>query len=110
LPAPSPALPGTIPDGGSAPAYLEWTHYAAGDRASFNGNEYECVQPNWCSGAAWAYAPKSGTAWFQAWNLMSGCGDGDEHGTTTSLLISPAAQATWIDNISAIEGHQQGGI
>jgi hypothetical protein len=21
---------------------------------------------------------------------MSGCGDGDEHGTTTSLLISPA--------------------
>jgi hypothetical protein len=77
-------------DDGSAPAYLEWTHYTAGDKDYFNGNEYEFVKPNWCSGGAWTYAPKSGITWIQAWTLPSGCGDGDEHGTTTNLLVSTA--------------------
>ncbi|OPA82584.1 hypothetical protein BFW86_26555 [Pseudomonas fluorescens] len=52
------------------PAYKEGTPYKAGDIVSNQGKHYQC-KPHpytaWCAGAAWAYAPGSGTAWEQAW-------------------------------------------
>ncbi|WP_186511898.1 lytic polysaccharide monooxygenase [Pseudomonas marginalis] len=57
--------------GGEYPAYKEGTAYKAGDIVSNNGKNYKC-KPHpytaWCAGAAWAYAPGTGTAWDQAWD------------------------------------------
>lgn len=57
--------------GGDYPAYKEGTAYNAGDIVSNNGKNYKC-KPHpytaWCAGAAWAYAPGTGTAWDQAWD------------------------------------------
>lgn len=57
--------------GGDHPAYKEGTAYKDGDIVSNNGKNYKC-KPHpytaWCAGAAWAYAPGSGTAWGQAWD------------------------------------------
>ncbi len=57
--------------GGDHPAYKEGTPYKDGDVVSNNGKNYKC-KPHpytaWCAGAAWAYAPGSGTAWEQAWD------------------------------------------
>lgn len=53
------------------PAYKEGTAYKAGDIVTNNGKNYKCKpQPftPWCAGAAWAYAPGTGTAWGQAWD------------------------------------------
>ncbi|QDH68019.1 lytic polysaccharide monooxygenase [Pseudomonas azotoformans] len=61
-----------MPPGGGEeyPAYKEGTPYKAGDIVSNNGKNYKC-KPHpytaWCAGAAWAYAPGTGTAWDQAW-------------------------------------------
>lgn len=55
------------------PAYKEGTAYKAGDIVSNRGNNYRCKpQPftPWCAGAAWAYAPGTGTAWDQAWEQV----------------------------------------
>lgn len=53
------------------PAYKEGTPYKAGDIVTNQGKNYRC-KPHpytaWCAGAAWAYAPGSGTAWEQAWD------------------------------------------
>lgn len=57
--------------GGDHPAYKEGTPYKAGDIVTNQGKNYRC-KPHpytaWCAGAAWAYAPGSGTAWEQAWD------------------------------------------
>jgi chitin-binding protein len=61
-----------VPDSGGEeyPAYKEGTPYKAGDTVSNRGKNYRC-KPHpftaWCAGAAWAYAPGTGTAWDQAW-------------------------------------------
>lgn len=58
------------PSSGGYPAYKEGTAYKADDIVTNNGKNYKC-KPHpftaWCAGAAWAYAPGSGTAWEQAW-------------------------------------------
>jgi len=60
-------------DGGEYPAYQEGAPYNAGDIVSKDGKHYRC-KPHpytpWCRGAAWAYAPKTGTAWDQAWEIV----------------------------------------
>lgn len=57
--------------GGDYPAYKEGTAYKDGDIVTNNNKNYKC-KPHpytaWCAGAAWAYAPGSGTAWGQAWD------------------------------------------
>jgi len=58
------------PPGGGYPAYQEGAAYQAGDRVANAGGNYECKPfpySGWCGGAAWAYAPGTGTAWQDAW-------------------------------------------
>ncbi len=62
-----PAIP---PVEGSYPSYDESKKYTSGDIVKNAGKLYRCkegVTQAWCSGAAWAYAPGTGTAWEQAW-------------------------------------------
>ncbi|MBU9323021.1 glycosyl hydrolase family 18 protein [Burkholderia gladioli] len=57
---------------GQYPAYQPGTPYKAGDIVSNGGKLYRCKPhpaTGWCAGAAWAYAPGSGSAWQQAWDL-----------------------------------------
>jgi hypothetical protein len=52
------------------PAYQEGFPYQAGDIVSSQGSVYQCKPfpySGWCAGAAWAYAPGTGTAWDSAW-------------------------------------------
>ena len=58
---------------GDYPQYVEGTPYQAGDKVTNAGGDYECKPhpyTGWCSGAAWAYAPGTGTYWDQAWTKI----------------------------------------
>lgn len=58
----------------NAPAYVEGTAYKDGDIVKgSDGNLYKCKPwpyTGWCSGASWAYAPGSGSAWTDAWDKV----------------------------------------
>lgn len=71
-PVVEPEQPPTVtpPLEGNHPAYAEGTSYKGGDVVQNNGKLYRCMvgaTSTWCGGAAWAYAPGTGTAWQQAW-------------------------------------------
>ncbi|MFC4892328.1 hypothetical protein ACFPDQ_04625 [Pseudofrancisella aestuarii] len=59
----------------SYPQYVEGTNYANGDVVKNNETLYSCKVAGWCKGAAWAYAPGSGSAWSQAWDIYGGSND-----------------------------------
>jgi GH18 family chitinase len=64
---------GTIPC--NAPIYSSGNgSYQVGTQVVNNGALYACTVAGWCnSNAAWAYAPGTGSAWQQAWNLVGNC-------------------------------------
>jgi chitin-binding protein len=58
--------------GGSHPAYPAGKPYKAGDIVSNQGKNYRCKPwpyTDWCNGSADAYAPGTGRAWTEAWEL-----------------------------------------
>jgi len=58
------------------PQYVENGGYVAGSRVQNVGSQYECKPypyTGWCNGAAWAYAPGTGTYWTDAWTLVGSC-------------------------------------
>lgn len=58
---------------GSYPAYQEGVTYAAGDKVSNGGKNYQCkIWPytTWCSTSPFHYAPGKGLNWDQAWDLI----------------------------------------
>lgn len=62
--------------GCSAPQYVENGGYVAGSRVQNVGSLYECKPypfTGWCNGAAWAYAPGTGSYWQDAWTLVGSC-------------------------------------
>lgn len=69
----------TSTDGGSCstiPQYVENGGYVAGSKVKNAGGQYECKPypfSGWCNGAAWAYAPGTGTYWQDAWTLVGSC-------------------------------------
>jgi chitinase len=60
----------------SLPQYTENNGYVAGSVVKNAGSYYECKEwpySGWCNGAAWAYAPGTGTYWQDAWRLSGNC-------------------------------------
>jgi chitinase len=58
------------------PQYVENGGYVDGSQVRNVGNIYQCKPypfTGWCNGAAWAYAPGTGTYWTDAWTLVSAC-------------------------------------
>ncbi|EPF0317278.1 fibronectin type III domain-containing protein [Enterobacter chuandaensis] len=57
------------------PDYKEGRSYAAGDIVTgTDGNAYQCKPwpfTGWCSGAGFAYAPGTGSAWSMAWDKVT---------------------------------------
>lgn len=63
----------------STPQYVENGGYAAGSVVKNAGGQYECKgypYSGWCNGAAWAYAPGTGTYWADAWIFKASCNAG----------------------------------
>jgi hypothetical protein len=61
---------------GGVPQYVQNGGYVAGSRVQNVGSQYECKPhpfTGWCNGAAWAYAPGTGTYWQDAWILRGSC-------------------------------------
>jgi hypothetical protein len=59
--------------------YVENGGYVAGSLVQNVGSQYECKPypySGWCNGAAWAYAPGTGTYWTDAWTLKGSCAGG----------------------------------
>jgi chitinase len=58
------------------PQYVENGGYIDGSQVKNLGNIYQCKPypfTGWCNGAAWAYAPGTGTYWTDAWTLIGAC-------------------------------------
>jgi GH18 family chitinase len=75
----------TVNGGGGScstiPQYVENGGYVAGSKVKNAGNQYQCKPypySGWCNGAAWAYAPGTGTYWADAWTLVGACTAGRE--------------------------------
>ncbi len=69
--------------------YVEGGGYSEGSLVQNEGNVYECRPwPNsgWCDGAAWAYAPGTGTYWQDAWTLVGECDGGDTGGNQAPIV------------------------
>ncbi len=74
------------------PQYVENNGYQPGSKVQNEGNVYQCRDyPNsgWCNGAAWAYAPGTGTYWEDAWTLVGECG-----GTNPPGNVAPTVSIT----------------
>jgi chitinase len=65
----------------STPQYVENGGYVAGSIVKNAGGQYECKPypfTGWCNGAAWAYAPGTGSYWQDAWIFKATCTGGRE--------------------------------
>jgi chitinase len=82
------------------PQYVENGGYVAGSQVQNVGSYYECKPypyTGWCNGAAWAYAPGTGSYWSDAWVLKGSCSarsvqpeiEGNAFGAEDGLLVSP---------------------
>ncbi|MDF2454754.1 MAG: Alpha-L-arabinofuranosidase precursor [Cytophagaceae bacterium] len=86
----------------SLPTYTENGGYTAGSKVKNVNSRYECKPfpySGWCNGAAWAYAPGTGSYWQDAWTLLGSCTAREENDlASASALISnspnPFAQST----------------
>jgi hypothetical protein len=85
--------------GCTAPQYVENGGYVAGSRVQNVGSQYECKPypfTGWCNGAAWAYAPGTGTYWQDAWILIGSCSaraaqprEDQSFNVESELVVSP---------------------
>jgi chitinase len=90
--------------GGSctSPQYVAGTSYAAGQLVKNVGNEYRCTVPGWCSStSAWAYAPGTGSAWTQAWELVRSCS-----ATSSSVATSSSRPSSSVATSSSTGSSQ----
>jgi endoglucanase len=84
------AVSGSSDNCAAVAPYVENGNYVAGSMVKNAGNRYECKPfpySGWCNGAAWAYAPGTGTYWQDAWILKGAC--------TTGARIAASDVYTW---------------
>jgi len=75
------------------PQYVENGGYVDGSKVQNVGNSYQCKPypyTGWCNGAAWAYAPGTGSYWTDAWTLIGSCSPSAPSVDNSSVVtISP---------------------
>jgi len=72
--------------------YVENGGYIAGSKVQNAGSSYECKPypySGWCNGAAWAYAPGTGSYWTDAWTLVGSCSPSTPSMSTSPAQVSP---------------------
>jgi GH18 family chitinase len=93
--------------------YVENNGYVAGSQVQNVGSWYECKPypyTAWCNGAAWAYAPGTGTYWADAWTLKGSCSarsaqtetEVPSFGSENEILVSPNPGASGRPNTVTI--------
>jgi aryl-phospho-beta-D-glucosidase BglC (GH1 family) len=68
------------------PQFVENGGYVAGSKVQNAGNQYQCKPypySGWCNGAAWAYAPGTGSYWTDAWILVGSCSSSAKMASTS---------------------------
>jgi chitinase len=91
----SSAAPSSTGGNCTSPQYVAGTAYSAGQLVKNVGNEYRCVIGGWCSSpAAWAYAPGTGSAWDDAWDLVRSCGATSSAGSSVITASSSSITAS----------------
>ncbi len=96
---PEPTPPTTPPLESTYPAYQEGKKYTGGEVVQVDNVLYRCkegVTVAWCSGASWAYGPGTGTAWTQAWELVT---EGDLTEPETDKPTSPETEVKPTDPV-----------
>ncbi|MEZ8140592.1 chitinase [Enterovibrio norvegicus FF-33] len=72
------------------PTYKAGTPYGAGDIVQNGNYKYQCDVGGWCSSSsAWAYEPKNGEYWTDAWTELGICAIGP-----TVTFTTPSDNAT----------------
>jgi uncharacterized protein (DUF2141 family) len=79
----------------SLPQYVENGGYVDGSKVKNAGSSYQCKPypyTGWCNGAAWAYAPGTGSYWTDAWTLVGSCSPSSAAmaGTMAPFVPNPA--------------------
>jgi chitinase len=83
----------------SSPQYAAGTSYSASQLVQNAGREYRCMIPGWCSStAAWAYAPGTGSAWDDAWDLVRSCGAAS---SSSSVVASSSSVSSAVNSSSS---------
>ncbi|HYC83878.1 MAG TPA: Ig-like domain-containing protein, partial [Chryseosolibacter sp.] len=93
----------TTSGGCNDPQYVENGGYVAGSRVKNAGNSYECKPhpyTGWCNGAAWAYAPGTGTYWQDAWILKGPCTSARLRAEEVSLIDEPELVSAEADGLA----------
>jgi chitinase len=88
---------GSVSGGSCAsPQYVAGTSYVVGQLVQNVGSEYRCTIAGWCSSpSAWAYAPGSGSAWTQAWDLVRSCSAASASSSSaTSSSVASSAKSS----------------
>jgi chitinase len=70
------------------PNYVAGASYSQNQVVTNGGSAYRCTVAGWCSGAAWAYAPGTGTYWNHAWELVQQCSVNSSSSVATSASRS----------------------
>nr|6Z41_A Chain A, Carbohydrate binding protein, putative, cpb33A [Cellvibrio japonicus Ueda107] len=55
-----------------SPVYVDGSSYANNALVQNNGSEYRCLVGGWCT-VGGPYAPGTGWAWANAWELVRSC-------------------------------------
>ncbi len=88
-------IPDSNPPCGDTPQYLEYGEYGPESQVVNQGIKYECKPwpySGWCSGAAWAYAPGTGSYWQDAWIELGTCSDHEDEmnaSTAAKIIMTP---------------------
>lgn len=72
------------------PNYVAGTTYNQNQLVTSGGSAYRCEVAGWCSGAAWAYAPGTGTYWDQAWKFVQQCSANSSSSVGVTSSSSPS--------------------
>jgi hypothetical protein len=85
--------------------YVENGGYVDGSKVKNAGSSYQCKPypyTGWCNGAAWAYAPGTGSYWQDAWILIGSCTASASSASLPTSILSPNP-ATDVLNINLNE-------
>jgi len=85
------------------PNYVAGASYSQSRVVTNGGSAYRCTVAGWCSGAAWAYAPGTGTYWNQAWELVQHCSV-----NSSSLVATSSSRSSVSSGSSSSSGNNTG--
>lgn len=75
------------------PNYVTGSTYSQNQIVTNGGSAYRCTVAGWCSGAAWAYAPGTGTYWNHAWEFVQQCSANSSSSVIATSSSNPSVSS-----------------